>query len=551
MKTTVLILHNIPAGGGFAESDAGIIAEVNAVAESLQHLNIPHRTAGVSNLADVQRTLASSPESIVFNLVESMAGSPTDANLVPALCKAAGKASTGSDTPSLLITLDKSHSKAILADAGLPCPAGICIQSGHFVDTAALPPPPWIVKPARSDASEGIDAASVVHEIERLEEVVRRVHQRCGQPAIVEQFIGGREFNVSLVQQRAETGDRQRFSAQHSPTARSAEPSGKSCLSPVSQQDGEILVLPVAEIVFTLPDGKPPIVDYAAKWLTDTVEYKNTRRVVPAEVDNNLAEEIRRIALGAWRVLDCRDYVRVDMRTDDAGHPFILEVNANPDISPDAGFAAALAAAGISYDEFVRRIVHNAAERLPNDQASPTLTAAGSGNVTARVHHPAPDGISIRRTIIDDRQPLLKLVEATKFFRPDELETAREVLDEAVKHGEEGHYQSFTAIDANGSPAGWVCYGPTPCTIGTFDIYWIAVDITRQSHGIGSSLLAFAEDCIRQRGGRLAVAETSGQPRYESTRHFYLRNGYTLSAQIPDFYAPGDDKLVYTKNLGQ
>jgi len=512
MKIEVLILHNIPAAGGYSESDAGIIAEVDAVADSLRRLGFPHRAAGVNTLAGVQRALASSPEAIVFNLVESLTDSPADANLVPALCKAAGKTSTGSDTPALLLTLDKSHSKSILSAAGLPCPAGICIQIGQPVDTSALAPAPWIVKPARSDAGEGIDAASVVHEVERLEEAVHRVHQRCSQPAIVEQFLGGREFNVSLLQQ------------------------GK-----LSQQGGEIHVLPIAEIVFTLPAGKPPIVDYAAKWLTDSEEYKNTRRVVPAEVDTVLAEEIRRIALEAWRVLDCRDYVRVDMRTDDASRPFILEVNANPDISPDAGFAAALSAAAISYDEFVSRIVHNAAERLAIEPV--TEQAAG------RSISPISSGVSIRRTTAEHRNVLLKLVEATGFFRPDEVETAREVVNEAIKHGENGHYQSFTAIDADGSPAGWICYGSTPCTIGTFDIYWIAVEAGRQSRGIGSKLLFFAEDRIRKQGGRLAVAETSSQPRYEPTRRFYIRNGYALSARIPDFYAPDDDKLVYTKSL--
>jgi ribosomal protein S18 acetylase RimI-like enzyme len=98
-------------------------------------------------------------------------------------------------------------------------------------------------------------------------------------------------------------------------------------------------------------------------------------------------------------------------------------------------------------------------------------------------------------------------------------------------------------------PAGWVCFGPTPCSEGTYDLYWIAVSPHCQGQGVGKALMAFAEERIRQRGGRLIIIETSGRAIYAPTRGFYLGLGYTESARVPDFYAPDDDKVVYSGRL--
>jgi len=125
---------------------------------------------------------------------------------------------------------------------------------------------------------------------------------------------------------------------------------------------------------------------------------------------------------------------------------------------------------------------------------------------------------------------------------------AGEVVDAALGAGPEGHYQSFTAV-AGRRPIGWICYGPTPCTAGTFDIYWIAVAPERQRHGIGRLLLAFAERLMAARGGRLAVVETAGRDAYAPTRAFYARCGYEAAARLPDFYDEGDDKIVLVKRL--
>jgi ribosomal protein S18 acetylase RimI-like enzyme len=130
-------------------------------------------------------------------------------------------------------------------------------------------------------------------------------------------------------------------------------------------------------------------------------------------------------------------------------------------------------------------------------------------------------------------------------FRPDEVPVALEVFDAAV-----GGDASYTAIVAerDGRAAGWACWGPTPCTLGTYDMYWLAVDPAHHGAGIGSRLVAEME---RRLTGvaRLIVVETAGRPDYEPTRAFYEARGYRRTATIPDFYAPHDDLVVYVKGL--
>lgn len=154
--------------------------------------------------------------------------------------------------------------------------------------------------------------------------------------------------------------------------------------------------------------------------------------------------------------------------------------------------------------------------------------------------------IRIRKALTADSKTVLDFVAATGFFRPIEIEIAKEVFDEAAAGKPGCSYQSYVA-ELDGRCVGWVCFGATPCTLGTFDIYWIAVDPAVQRHHIGSKLLVFSESEIKKQNGRLIVIETSGSERYLPTRAFYERNGYTLAGDIKEFYAPGDDKWIFTK----
>jgi ribosomal protein S18 acetylase RimI-like enzyme len=147
-----------------------------------------------------------------------------------------------------------------------------------------------------------------------------------------------------------------------------------------------------------------------------------------------------------------------------------------------------------------------------------------------------------------DRHRVDEIVRSTGVFRPAELTIALEVFDGAVtKPGVD--YHAIGAYEETGSLIGFACYGATPCTNATWDLYWIAVDAGGRRRGVGRALMQAAEAAIAAAGGCLVVVETSSRPDYHPTHAFYEKLGYHRAAQIPDFYAAGDDLIVYTKRL--
>jgi len=126
---------------------------------------------------------------------------------------------------------------------------------------------------------------------------------------------------------------------------------------------------------------------------------------------------------------------------------------------------------------------------------------------------------------------------------------AEEVIDSYLHDPSRSGYHTLVA-EVDSTVAGYICYGPTPLTEGTWDIYWMAVAPEKQGQGIGSALMTFAEDQIKKAQGRLAIIETSSKPEYEKTQRFHLGHGYEVVCRIPDFYAPSDDKLILQKRLG-
>lgn len=509
-RGSLLILYNEPAlqgtTRGFHESEAGVLTEVAAVAEACRRLRRPCRKVGVKSYDQLPDVLAGADESIVFNLVEGFAKHPEQVNFVPAVCAAFGKACTGNTTTGLLLSLDKWQSKVLLEGAGLAVPKARLVPVGQRFTGSELWPGPYIVKPVGTDASEGIDSDSVVRGAGRvLKQAVARVHEQFQQGALVEQYIEGRELNISVLW-------------------RGAEPE----------------VLPLAEIDFSaFDDDRPRIVGYEAKWLTDTFEYHHTPRIIPAPLPARVARRVRESAIAACRSLGCTDYCRVDMRLDQKLTPYILEVNANPDISPDAGFAAALEAARISYHDFIRIVIENAFLRIGEPKGKSRRRACAKHSI-GELH--------IRWCHEANRDAVLDLLAGTRMFRPGEMNIAREVLDDSIRCGPDGHYQSYVITQAE-HVLGWVCFGPTPCTLGTWDLYWISVNTTHQRQGIGRKLMAFAESEIMAGGGRRVIVETSGRAAYASTLAFYERIGYIREAAVRDFYDIGDDKIVLTKRI--
>lgn len=156
--------------------------------------------------------------------------------------------------------------------------------------------------------------------------------------------------------------------------------------------------------------------------------------------------------------------------------------------------------------------------------------------------------VSIRPTTTGDTEPLVTLADGTGVFQPHEIVALREVLDDYhTVNQAEGHV-SHTGIQRE-QPVGFVYYAPVAMTDNTWEMWWLAVDKSKQGHGLGKALVEFAEQDVRDRGGRLLLIETSSTPHYLPTRQFYLKNGYRQVAQIPDFYHDGDDKVIFAKKI--
>ena len=156
-----------------------------------------------------------------------------------------------------------------------------------------------------------------------------------------------------------------------------------------------------------------------------------------------------------------------------------------------------------------------------------------------------------------DRGRIEDITRAVGLFREDEIPVALEVFDDAVGLGPRadpsrvatgGDPYIALGAEIDGALAGWICWGPTPCTLGTYDLYWMAVDPALQGGGIGTALIGEMERRLAGQA-RLILVETAGRPDYAATRRFYQARGYHVVATVPDFYAPGDDQVVFVKSV--
>ncbi|MCU0643204.1 MAG: GNAT family N-acetyltransferase [bacterium] len=157
--------------------------------------------------------------------------------------------------------------------------------------------------------------------------------------------------------------------------------------------------------------------------------------------------------------------------------------------------------------------------------------------------------IQIRKMLPQDREPVNEIISQTQMFTEAEIAVAMELIDIYLTHKEQKDYIIYIAEDERKEVVGYVCYGPTPATEGTFDLYWIAVSPAVQQQGVGKKLLAFTEQEIMRHNGRMIIIETSSQPKYKPTQDFYIRNHYEVEARIKDFYRIGDDRLIFVKRF--
>lgn len=158
--------------------------------------------------------------------------------------------------------------------------------------------------------------------------------------------------------------------------------------------------------------------------------------------------------------------------------------------------------------------------------------------------------IVIRPTQEADVPHIHAILADTAMFSNAELDIADELLDVFLHKAGQKDYIIYSAVDeSSGAVVGYVCFGPTPATEATWDLYWIAVAPKQQGHGIGRRLLRFAEEQCRNMGAKLMIIETSSQCKYQPTQHFYTGNGYVIEARIKDFYSAGDDRLIFTRHF--
>ncbi|GAC1409308.1 MAG: hypothetical protein NVSMB53_01330 [Gemmatimonadaceae bacterium] len=161
---------------------------------------------------------------------------------------------------------------------------------------------------------------------------------------------------------------------------------------------------------------------------------------------------------------------------------------------------------------------------------------------------------TIRPLVAADRSGVFRILENAGNFTPDEVATALELIDEWLELGEHSGYLTYVLEardEGNSEVLGYVCFGPTPLTESTYDLYWIAVDKSKHRDGVGKRLLKFAEEEIVRRGGQMLLIETSSQETYGGTIQFYEKTGYELVGKIQEYYKPGDDKLIFAKKLSE
>jgi D-alanine-D-alanine ligase len=331
MHSRVAIVYNKPVPSRYA-----LRGEEKAVVSVLDSVEAAHKALVESGydvvrvpltlpLEPAREELKSLVVDLVFNLFEGFAGYPETEALVPEMAAGLGIPYTGCPAAILMLALDKAKTKAILEESGIATPR-YQVLSPETLSTFNLNYP-CIVKPCSEDASHGLSEESVVYEFTSLERQVKLISGFYSGGVLVEDFIDGQEFNATVL--------------------------GNS----------ECTVLPISEITYSLPLGMPRILTFAAKWEPGSLYFQGTKPICPAQIPESQREGIAEMALAAFRLLCSCGYARVDMRFDREGTLNVMEVNPNPDISPGTGAARQAEAAGMSYTEFIAKIVSLATEK--------------------------------------------------------------------------------------------------------------------------------------------------------------------------------------------
>ena len=320
MKKAV-ILHNAVKPGD-TKDELDVLDQVEVVKKALTELDYTVYQIGADlNLQAMKDILKTIHPEFVFNLVEMMNGKGEFHYIIPSFLSSMEIPYSGSAHEAMIVTSSKVLAKTIMKLTGIPTADWFNLENVHLIN----PQKKYIIKPVWEDASVGIDDHTVFNGSDpELKNVCKKLQS---ENFFIEEFIKGREFNISII----------------------GGPNGPQ-------------VLPPAEILFIdYPEDKPTIVGYNAKWNEDTFEYHHTQRSFNVtEKDKALMEQLKKICLQCWQTFKLKGYVRVDFRMDANGEPYVLEINANPCISPDSGFYAATQQANLDFTKAIEYIIFDA-----------------------------------------------------------------------------------------------------------------------------------------------------------------------------------------------
>lgn len=333
----VLIYNSLPPAAPESADDRGGMTDLKVMMRRMARVmrTLGHRVTVLPLAQDLwafQRRLRHLKPDVVFNQYDDTVHGALYEMRVAAMVRLMGFPLTGSSALALGLSRYKYMAASLLQGAGIPIPPNTRMLE-RIGDTARFRWQfPVIVQASQEHAGIGLDRESVVHNRKALRAKVKHILEEYRQPALVQRFLPGREFNVGILGGRRPT------------------------------------ILPLSEVCYNaLPPDIPPIMSYAAKWLENTVEYKSTSVVCPAVVDPRLARRLGQVSLRAFRAVNGWGYGRVDIRLDERGEPRVLEVNCNPSLDEDVALARSASAANISYPELLQSIIKAALEGPPFD----------------------------------------------------------------------------------------------------------------------------------------------------------------------------------------
>ncbi len=331
MPLKVTIIYNAPQSGrymtlGESVAEAGVLDEVKAVSNAL--LELRHEVFLLPldpPLEAATLRLKATQADVIFNLFEGFDDVPGSEAAVAFALEKGGVPFTGNPGRAISLAQDKVSIANFLERNGIPTPHYQVIRPAELAEFRLNFP--CIVKPVGEHASHGLSAESVVNDYEALAGQVQRISARYADKALVEEFIDGREFNATVMGNK------------------------------------ELCVFPISEIIFSLPPEAPHILTFDAKWVEGTLYFKGTKPFCPAEISEADADKIRETAKTIFRLAGCRGYARFDIRQGKDGIFRVIDINPNPDISPEAGVDNQRRDTGMTYPEFIDKVLALALER--------------------------------------------------------------------------------------------------------------------------------------------------------------------------------------------